>query len=73
VTLSLPPGGLEPPRRMLTRAEFDAMLEQFREARESGTLGELLAGMPCPCGMVEVDNPVRREVRHRRGCERGGA
>lgn len=55
-----------PPRRVLTRDEFDRMLELARDP-------EYLASLPCPCGMVEVDNPVRREVRHRRGCSRGGA
>lgn len=73
MTLSLPPDGLRPPRRLLTRAEFDGMLEEFRHAQENGTLAELLAGVPCSCGMVEVDNPVRREVRHRRGCPRGSS
>jgi hypothetical protein len=51
------------PRRLLTRAEFDRMLELCRDP-------EYVASQPCACGMVEVDNPVRREVRHRRGCPR---
>ena len=65
MTLSLPPGGL-PRRRVLTAEEFEALLELARDPA-------YLASLPCACGMVEVDNPVRREVRHRRGCARGGA
>jgi hypothetical protein len=52
-------------RRVLTAEEFDALLKLRRDP-------EYVAGLPCPCGMVEVDNPVRREVRHRRSCNRAG-
>lgn len=52
------------PLFVLTGEQFDALLEYVRTADPRD--------LPCPCGMVEVDNPVRREVRHRRGCERAG-
>lgn len=53
-------------RRVLTAAEFDELLELCRDPA-------YVAGLPCACGMVEIDNPVRREVRHRRSCPRYGS
>ena len=55
------PAGDEP-RHVLTAEELDAMLAPWLR-------GERPQMYPLPGEVVEVDNPMRREVRPRRGTE----
>lgn len=52
--------------RVLTAEEFEQMLAAMRDPEYVARLAADTKAM----GMVEVDNPMRREVRPRRGTER---